>query len=194
MYTGPWERWLWATMEQRWERFARPTCLLPDYSWAQFRGCCKPGIASRLTTYQETVKCILYEEMPMCFILCLTFPIDSSWRKCKSEATWIIAPHCSKCPGKMQVQLSSSLLCFISACFKSLEEVTIWIQSPLWVELWFRTSLWFKGNENISDMRPVFFLWGLSWILLAWVIADARFHLAAKAAARPWALEVPVLD
>lgn len=61
-----------------------------------------------LTAFQEVVKCILYEEIPMCFISRLAFSIDSGWRKCKSEEVWINAQdtlHHGKCPGKMQIRL-----------------------------------------------------------------------------------------
>lgn len=61
-----------------------------------------------LTTYREAVKCILDEEIPVCFISRLAFSIDSSWRKGKSEGVRINAEatvHDGKHPEKMQIQL-----------------------------------------------------------------------------------------
>lgn len=60
------------------------------------------------TAHWEAVKCILDEEMPVCFISRLAFSIDSSWRKGKSEGARINAEatlHYGKRPGKMQIQL-----------------------------------------------------------------------------------------
>lgn len=71
------------------------------------------------------MKCILYEEIPMCFISRLDFSIDSNWRKRKSEGTWINAEptlHHGKCSQKTQIQLLFQPTWLISVCFESLGE------------------------------------------------------------------------
>lgn len=156
-----------------------------------------------LTTYQEAVKCILYEEIPMCFTSRLAFAIDSSWRRHKSEGSM---NKCRSYAASWQTSwedATSASLLALFVCFSSLEKVMIWIQSPLWVVLWLkalvpresRHSLWFKGNLN-ADTQHLFFLWGLvmDFPALGYCRGKILFRFVRVVAERLGALEVSVQD
>lgn len=152
-----------------------------------------------ITTYQEAMKCILYKAHWYFLTSCLAFSIDSSWRKCKSEATQInvlVTLHHSNCPGKMWLQLLFQPTLLISACFKSWERVMIWIPSPLWVVLWFKAPVPGKADipcdsEEVktSVTHTLFFLGRMSWIFLVWAIAEEGFHLDLSWWQQEWQLQ-----